>query len=335
MEILEITNSSRLEWLSVCKECSYSTFFHTPYWVELFQKWSGGKISPCTKKVVFSDGKIAVLPLVQKSIFVNKVYLSMPASTYGGWVSPDILDEEHVTAIIKYLNVYKDFIIRENPYSPFPDSIGLNDITEDFTQVIELQGGYESVCKNAHSCHRKAVRNAVKSGLKILEAQDLKEYEIFGELYTNSITRWKNRGIFKGVNYTVENYRDIYNIEACYRKLFLAFHESTPIAGLLCFYWKKHVVAWHAAGLEKYFHLRPNNLLYDFALKDASLGGYEVFDLNPCSGLGGVEKFKEYLGAKKLRSRLVNRKSFLRKIALYLRHNHSKRVSKRIGKSQD
>ena len=52
--------------------------------------------------------------------------------------------------------------------------------------------------------------------------------------------------------------------------------------------------------MEKYFKVRPTNLLMYEAIKDACDRGYAWFDFNPSGGHEGVEAFKKNFGAQAL-----------------------------------
>jgi lipid II:glycine glycyltransferase (peptidoglycan interpeptide bridge formation enzyme) len=102
-------------------------------------------------------------------------------------------------------------------------------------------------------------------------------------------------------------------------RLWLVSLDDTIIAGILCFYWNRHAVAWHGAGLSGYFSYRPNNLLYNHAIMHAAENGYRWFDCNPSSDLSGVSTFKKLIGAQPLQSRVLVRRSQLFRILDLLR----------------
>ncbi len=64
---------------------------------------------------------------------------------------------------------------------------------------------------------------------------------------------------------------------------------------------------------------RPNNLLYEHAIRHAAEEGYRWFDCNPSAGLPGVIEFKKHLGTIPLRSRVIDKKSSLRRLMERLR----------------
>ena len=93
----------REEWRRTARLCSYATFFHTPDWYQLFARTDPG-MQIRAKKIIFSDGKKAILPLMKiRSGRFRSLYLSGPAGVYGGWISGDDLNEPHVYLILSYI----------------------------------------------------------------------------------------------------------------------------------------------------------------------------------------------------------------------------------------
>ena len=298
------------EWIEYCRRCNYATFFHTPFWAELF--------SPShilhTRKLVFNDGVTVIMPLVYRRLLggLVKVFISMPASTFGGWVTSETLTKKHYEVLIDYNKKYADFFWRENPYDQNIKNTLIEESLNDVTFSIDLTKGYEDILNRSEYSHRKAIKVAERAGIEIAKAQTLSEWNEYFGMYQSSISRWKKRNIFSGVEYNIQLLHKIFSIDSQYRTLWIAYHNSKPVAGILCFYWNQHAVAWHGAGLEGYFKFRPNNLLYSVAIKDACSRGYSWFDCNPSGGIKGVIKFKKNLGAIEIQSRFVNRNSFLR-----------------------
>ena len=81
------------------------------------------------------------------------------------------------------------------------------------------------------------------------------------------------------------------------------------VAGAVCLYDRKHVCYWHGAALDKYFALRPVNLLLFEIIKQASEQGHDWFDFLPSGKHEGVRKFKENFGAAPLPCPVISRQS--------------------------
>jgi CelD/BcsL family acetyltransferase involved in cellulose biosynthesis len=308
------------QWLSCCKDCSYATFFHTPMWVNAFEQWSNGKIKADTRIIQFSDGKKVLLPLAVKRIGWLRIGISMPASTYGGWITLEKLQPEHVNSLLKYIRKkYKDLILVENPYDPLLSAVSIEKARDIGTSSIDLSQGMESVVKNSKYYHRKNLKTAERCGVTVQVAEDFSKWLEYYEVYKESIVRWKGRKIFSGVKYDLRLFEILHQMDRSLRRLWIAELEGKVVAGILCFYWNKHAVAWNGAGLSEYFHCRPNNLLYQNAIEHACSNNYQWFDCNPSGGLEGVSNFKQGLGAKMLQTRIIEQKSFTRKIAALVR----------------
>ncbi|MBN1576143.1 MAG: GNAT family N-acetyltransferase [Chitinispirillaceae bacterium] len=305
--------ASREQWHSFCKSCPGVTFFHTPMWAGLFERCFPRRFRAAPLLFRFHDDTTALLPLVVKRHLSGVVCItsSMPGGTFGGWLSATPLRQQQEAAIMRRLDNHADLVLRENPYRPLllpPDKYPLH---EDHTRTIDLAAGYDDIWMRSTAGHRNAVRNARRSGVEITEAADTGGWEAYSELYGASIARWRRRRIFTGVKYDRSFLREIERMDPSLRKLWLASVKGKFIAGILCFYWKEHAVVWHGAGLSEYFSYHPNNYLYDRAIAHAAAGGYAWFDCNPSGGLAGVDKFKQYLGAQAMRSRVIVRRSML------------------------
>ncbi len=308
------------QWLAYCKDCSYATFFQTPMWVRAFEQWSEGRIKADTRIIEFNDGKKVLFPLAIKKIGWLRIGISMPASTYGGWITQEKLQPEHAISLLKYIRrKYKDLILVENPYDPLLSDISIDNARNIGTSSIDLTQGIESVIKNSKYYHRKNLKTAEKSGVTIQVVEDFSKWLEYYNVYKESIERWKDRKIFSGVKYDMRLFEILHQLDKSLRKLWIADLEGKVIAGILCFYWNRHVVAWNGAGLSSYFHCRPNNMLYQCAIEHACKNNYHWFDCNPSGGLEGVSNFKQGLGAKMFQTRIINQRSFIRKIFALVR----------------
>jgi CelD/BcsL family acetyltransferase involved in cellulose biosynthesis len=303
--------ADRNEWLNTCSASTLATFFHSPYWAELFSL----KTSIATRKICFNDGATVILPMVYQRALKGmlKVYQSMPACTYGGWISNCNLTSDHHRILLNYIKKFNDLSFRENPYDPIIRELEIKNSLEDFTYTIPIADGYEAFLQRTNYSHQKALRKATNAGIEIIIADNSDLWNDYFKLYLKSITRWKTRDIYSGTFYNEMFFEKVRQLDKPLRKLWIAMSNSTPIAGILCFYWNKHAVAWHGAANEDYFNLRPNNLLYNTAINDACTNGFDWFDCNPSGGIPGVIQFKKYMGAIELRSRVINKKSLIRR----------------------
>jgi hypothetical protein len=314
--------ATRDEWDQVCRECDYATFFHTSLWADIFVRANSGRMAPATERLEFCDGTVAIMPMVCQRYIGNlvRIYWSMPACTFGGWLSSMQLTDAHARAIVARLRAIPNLVWRENPYDPLLKKIELPRCREDFTQAIDLRSGFDAAKARSDYAHRRAVRKAVDNGVSIVEASNFDQWRNYFSLYQASRSRWKERDILRGRGYSLELFKAIFECSSEYRKLWLAQINDVPIAGVLCFYWNRHAVSWHGAGSGELFNkYRPNDLLYDHASRHAAENGFNWFDCNPSGDFKGVADFKEHVGAQKILSRVVNQRSPMRRTAEFLR----------------
>jgi hypothetical protein len=318
VSVIACHEAARGEWEQVCRTCGYATFFHTPLWADIFFRASDGRIVPAAEKVAFSDGATAVVPLVYRKHLSGllRVYWSMPAGTFGGWVSADALTETHAAALIARLGRFRDLVWRENPYDPLLRNIAVPYAAEDFTQAIDLRAGYGEARKRSDYAHRRAIQRAREAGVSVVEASKFEQWMTYFSLSEKSRKRWKAKGLLRSRGYSADLFKAIFESPAEHRKLWLALVKGEAVYGTISFYWNRYAFSWNSAGDAAYFkEYRPNDLLQDHIIRDAASAGCEWYDCNPSAGLNGVVEFKEHIGAQKKRSRIISRRSFLRRTA--------------------
>ncbi len=311
-----VTIPHRGQWLSAARGCDYATFFHTPMWAELFSWYTGGLWRPHAEMFAFEDGVTALLTgSVQTRLGgVMRLRAYAVAGGYGGWISERKLSDRHVRAL--YARILGDgpVIWRENPFDPACEALRLPGKDESYTHVIDLAGLADPLEAGSRA-HRKAAAKAQRGGITVRRTRDLNDYRAYYEVYRKSVRRWHGKGLTRSEVYQWPLFERIADCISEHARLWLAELDGRIASGVLCFYWNEHAVAWHGASDELFYALRPSNLLYLTMARDALERGYRWFDLNPSGNYGGVEKFKEHIGARKMRSRNIVRLSPLWRLA--------------------
>jgi hypothetical protein len=310
-------------WEEVAGACGYATFFHTSMWAEIFSNYTKGRIRPIPRKIIFEDNKSALIPLCCREFWFGafRQYLSSPAGTFGGWISRDNLQLSHTQALVNYLLRLKNISWRENPYDPFLSKVVIPESNEEFTQTIDLKS-HEGINQYPISrAHTKALKKAVREGVTIHEANQISEWKEHFKIYEESLARWEKAGTAKKHfrPYTWDLFKIIFEKYPAYRKLWYARYNNSMAASVLCFYWNKHAVAWHGGARQDFFHVRPNNLLYQHMIDFARKSGYHWFDCNTPGGLKGVIEFKDNLGTQRMKSRFIDKASKTKKLVLMIR----------------
>jgi hypothetical protein len=305
-------------WEMAAQDCPYATFFHTPEWADIFDKYTRGRIQPAPRHIAFDDGVSVILPLCRKRFALGAfdIFLSSQAGTFGGWITRDALTTGHTRLLIDYMLKMDNIAWRENPYDPFLGAHTIAGAAEDFTQVVDLTQSEDTLRKSASRAHAKALRKALREGVTVEESVSLDDWKQHFRAYELSLVRWKRAGTEKKLvkPYTWDLFKIIYEKKSLHCKLWCARYKNSLAASVLCFYWNKHAVAWHGSAIEEFFGVRPNNLLYQHMIDHARKAGYRWFDCNTPGGLKGVVEFKDNLGTQRLRSRMIEKASTERKI---------------------
>lgn len=286
------------EWDRIWWECPYSTYFHSKEWAEIWRVYTDGRMYPDPKIVEFSDGNSALLPFILQKSYrgLVKKHISSPAGTFGGWISTDNLDDTHAKLLAGYLiNELGNLSWRLNPYDRLAQKTKLKVSEHDETHALNLRGGFESIQKGLTHGHASSARKAQRCGILITVAKNGGDWLAYYNIYQDSLQRWGEKA---SSNYRWGLFEEMYRINSPHIRLWLATYQGKVISGVLCFYSKHHVDAWHAASLKQYFHLRPANLVMYEAIKHACEKGYTWFDFNPSGGHEGVKTFKKRFGAK-------------------------------------
>jgi hypothetical protein len=266
-------------------------------------------------------------------------HFSSPGGTYGGWLSTSNLGEEHIKLLTGVLTSYKNLTFRINPFDEnSPSVISLSNtllstsitLTDDFTHALDLTLGEDRLYGGTSRCHKRALRRAANEGVTVRAAEGWEEWELYYELYKNSLARWRSGGpeLKTRTVYRPEMFRHLYENMSGHEILWLAVKGGGPVAGLLCFYWGRHAVSWHGAASAEYFDFRPNNILYWEAILDARRKGCEIFDFNPSGGYGGVESFKDRFGAARVPAPVISTKTPLRNVIARVRKMVSNKKQK-------
>jgi hypothetical protein len=291
--VKRIRVASKREWDRLWSRCEYSTFFHSREWAEVWQIYRGGRFRPLPLIFKFSDRTQGLLPLTWYE--PERMYFSSPAFTYGGLVSLDKIDIRHLEAAAKFVQATLGRVfIRTNPFTE-NNSTGTAKLPfqDDETHVVCLNNTVDHLFRQWSRGHRSGAAKARREGVTVGVASCLEDWRSYYAMYESSLERWGDR---VSLSYGWRLFEVMQYLNSSNIKLWLASYRDMPIAGALCFYAKKHVVYWHGAALQEYFHLRPVQLLFHEIIRHAVENGSSWFDFNPSGGHKGVKSFKERFG---------------------------------------
>jgi len=276
-----------------------ATFFHSRSWSQVlnasFSRWHA-----CPISWEFSDGNVALLPLMSRPAFLGLgVYReSMIPGVYGGPLFLDSPTKYHWQEFWSAMGKVPNLIVYGNPFleqSCLPE----HSTVRMSTQALDLSRGLNFVMKGFRKGHLAAVKAANRKGVEVTVATSLDEMNAYFAIYQRALTKW---GKAASGFYPAKLFRNLFQSDTYGEKvkLWLAKHNRTVIGGIWVFYHNDHAVYWHGVTEPDYFSHHPAHLLVKSAIEEACRNELRWFDFNPSGGLKGVEHFKRGFGAKPL-----------------------------------
>jgi hypothetical protein len=233
---------------------------------------------------------------------------------YGGWIGDELDDDRARGAAWYILEQLGSVVWIANPYEPRGLAIAQQAGREGHTLVLDLQEGFAAVRGRWSKGHRAAAKSARRQGVTARRGTGRADWLAYFEAYRDSLSRW-GRGVTSRYGWPM--FDALARVPEC--ELWVAEHEGTIIAGVVCLRDRQRVIYWHAATLERAFPLRPSNLLLETAIADACERGSGIFDLGASGGHKGVEAFKRSFGAMPLASAVVTVDRGLMRVARTVR----------------
>jgi hypothetical protein len=259
---------------------------------------------------------VCVFPAVLQKIKDFNILNSHACSTYGGFVVSNKLGVEEALEIVDLIIQYakeKDVaeIIIRNPFRIFNQTPtdetdyamwfkGFRILRRDVEITLSLAGFTTQTIDSLYDGNtRNAVRKAEREGIKVEITKDFPEYwEILSQ---NLMERHAVKP-----THTLEQFQFLEGLVGDKKiKLFGAYLDKKLIAGIIIFATNKQTIhAQYIAGLSRFQHLRPINLLIHQIAIWAIENNFQFFNLGmPTkpdeSGINlGLCRFKEGFGGR-------------------------------------
>lgn len=170
-----------------------------------------------------------------------------------------------------------------------------------YTQAIDLHLPETEILKHMHTKGRYNIRLAAKKGIVIKQSHDI-------DSFYRLLQKTGQRDEFH-IN-PKKHYEAL--LQCLYEKgkakMFLAFHNEEPIAGIINTYIGNTATYYYGASNYKYRNLMAPYLLQWHAIKDAKKHKFDTYDFlgiadpnNPKDPLIGVTNFKQKFGGQTIK----------------------------------
>lgn len=126
-----------------------------------------------------------------------------------------------------------------------------------------------------HRC-RKAIKQAVSSGVRVLRVDDDSVIDEFAEMYATDMKQ-KNASPF--YRFSREFFRTLFESLGEHATLFVAYKDDRMIAGTVLLHRYRIASEYLRGSRREYLDFRPNNLLVHTQIEWARENGYTIYDL--------------------------------------------------------
>jgi lipid II:glycine glycyltransferase (peptidoglycan interpeptide bridge formation enzyme) len=187
---------------------------------------------------------------------------------------------------------------------------------------MELRGSYDKWFSRS-GVRRQNIRRAEKEGVTV-EIGGAEFLDDFYRLFLCSFNRWKSRETARRPH-EHERFKRIFELPGSKAKIAVArYNEKIISAAIFCPY--KRTAAYIAGGSDfEYQNKRAGNLLHSEIIRYLIDNGISEYNLGMSLDIKSLERFKESLGAAKLRTVILERHRFPRLKRIYQQLSGKKR----------
>ena len=308
MIIKQFQKSFTHDWDSMVWAANNGTLFHTRKFLSYHPP---GRFSDHSLVFNKNNHPYVLLPAAEKDIDGKRFLISHPGTSYGSLIVPEDISFADsyaiVESLIRYSKAQKFKGIRLTPpptiynrrLSNYIDfsllQHGFRYLKREISSILFLEDTIEQNLDKFKSSHKRAVRKAIKGGVKVRESD---KFDEFYAILQNNLKIRHN----VTPTHTLDELLKLKELFPDRIKLFGAFLKEKMIAGVVNFICTKDVVlAFYISHNEKYQETRALNLLFysifDWAIKnDLKVFDFGIFTVNEEPNFG-LARFKENFGA--------------------------------------
>lgn len=274
------------EWDSFVRQTTGGTFFHLLGWRDVLEQCF--RFRSCYLVARRAGGIVGVLPLCELgSVLAGRHLLSLPFAVEGGICSVD--DEARRALEDAVLQLSRDrrarslelrdgldgagFQMREGLYYRFRRPLLPTD-EENLAAIPRKQ--------------RRMVRVGQQSGLEARVGME--DADVFYDLYARSV---RNLGTPVFPRRYFRLLLDRFPDDSC---LLTVWHDGTPVAGVLSFFFGETVLPYYAGSRQEFFRYAVNDFMYWELMRYARGRGARMFDFGRSKKGTGAYDFKCHWG---------------------------------------
>lgn len=280
--------SLETDWSSYIETSPHAVFAHQLGWKSVVEETFGHQ---AFYLMAYRQQRlVGVLPLFfVKSIFFGRFIVTSPFLTFGGIIGDD--EEAKAALIEKAIQLLKEL---NADYLEIRNEIQCQYISNTksyyYTLILDLSNGEEKIWNSLlHTTARRNVKKARKVGLEVIATQS--HLDDFVKINASNMKR---------LGTPAHNGKFFHNILKYFPEstLLMVRYKKDFIGGMLLVKFKDTILMPWVGSIQKYFHLRPNNLLYWNAIERACEDGFHFLDFGRSKWGSGTFHFKQQYGAQ-------------------------------------
>jgi CelD/BcsL family acetyltransferase involved in cellulose biosynthesis len=281
-------------WGAFARSCSSALPFHHPSWGLLLANCYGYR--PLALAVVDNHGEIVGgMPVLDvQRPFSSRRYVSLPFTDYCPILAKPTDTETSVAQSLIGAAATLPLDALE-VRAALPTSEGVYSSVQAVRHTLELSADSESVARGISKHHRRNIRRAEQSDLRLRFGTGVRDMAVFYRLHL--LTR-QRQGVpvqpwhfFESLALMLEREHLGY--------IALVYRDEAPVAAAVFMTWQRVLIYKYGASDPEFWELRPNNFLFWQAIRWGCEHGFGLFDWGRTDlDNSGLREFKSGWGAR-------------------------------------
>lgn len=260
------------DWATFVENSPAALPFHHPSWGKLLAECYGYR--PFALAVRGSDGVIVGgLPVLDvRRPFGRRSWVSLPFTDYCPLLAEPRAQAAVTQAIVDAATAQRvdDLEVR----GALPPGERVHTSVRAVRHTLHLVNDPEAVLARVSKHHRRNIRRAEQSGVRIRLSTDVTDMASFYRLHVSTRQR---------LGVPVQPWHFFASLAQVLQEtqlgfVLLAHIDRTPVAAAVFLAWRGVLVYKYGASDPAFWHARPNNLLFSHAIRWGCERGYTTFD---------------------------------------------------------
>jgi hypothetical protein len=244
----------------------------------------------------FADGLEGIIPYhcFRATRGLTRKFISGGDTLYGGWIGSSYPQSGHTISLRRFLHS-KNLTIRQNPFAPGSLPCDGFDVTPEFSAVLDLLPGLETLEATWRRNSPKILqysRKAARAGVLVRRSDSPDEWTEFARVHTQLLQRRGDATI-----YSEAFFASLHALAAKEVQLWVALCDGRIIAGQMAVVHRMHVGLFVKAASSEALSLKAPTLVDTTMIAAYARAGYRWYDHDGCGAPdASIAEYKRRLG---------------------------------------